>query len=339
MTKKKLVIWDLDNTLWDGILSEGDVVLKPGITEIIRALDERGILQSISSRNNFDDACKKLEEFNLLSYFLYPEINWNTKSNSIKNIVGKINISFDTVTFIDDQTFEREEVKFSLPDVTCIDASKINELLEREDMNPYFITEESKIRRLLYQNDIRRNKEEERFDGTKEEFLASLNMVMTIKKAQESDLQRAEELTVRTHQLNSTGYAYSYEELKNIISNDHFSLWVIDLKDKYGYYGKVGLVLIEKEQSAWTLKLLLTSCRVMNRGIGTAMLGLLVNQSLEKQVILRAEFVPNDRNRIMAITYAMMGFQVIQENEGVQVLQYSKETSIKLPEYLEIIAE
>ncbi len=127
--------------------------------------------------------------------------------------------------------------------------------------------------------------------------------------------------------------------LKNIISNDHFSLLVIDLKDKYGYYGKVGLVLIEKEQSVWTLKLLLTSCRVMNRGIGTAMMGLLVNQSLENQVILRAEFVPNDRNRIMAITYAMMGFQVVQENEGLQILQYSKETSIKLPEYLEIIAE
>ena len=66
---------------------------------------------------------------------------------------------------------------------------------------------------------------------------------MKVQKAEEEDLCRAEELTIRTHQLNSTGYTYSYDELKDFCTNDAYDLLVVDLNDKYGYYGKIGLVL------------------------------------------------------------------------------------------------
>ncbi|HEX3045085.1 MAG TPA: HAD-IIIC family phosphatase, partial [Bacillota bacterium] len=214
--KIKCVIWDLDNTIWNGVILEDQhVTLRPGIINILKTLDERGILQSISSKNEYELAMAKLTEFGIQEYFIYPQINWNPKSESVKTIVQSINIGMDTIAFIDDQVFEREEVKFSLPEVLTIDATQLDQLLDMPEMNPRFITEDSKLRRVMYQSDIQRNQAEEKFEGPQEEFLASLNMILTIGPVAEGDLQRAEELTVRTHQLNTTGYTYSYEELDN----------------------------------------------------------------------------------------------------------------------------
>src|SRR5678815_3970601 len=110
----KCVVWDLDNTIWNGTLLESDVVrLKPKVADVIRELDSRGILQSIASKNNYEDAMTKLSELAIEQYFLYPEIHWNPKSESISNIQRNMNIGIDTILFIDDQPFERDEVSSS----------------------------------------------------------------------------------------------------------------------------------------------------------------------------------------------------------------------------------
>ena len=98
---------------------------------------------------------------------------------------------------------------YHLPDELCLDALEIEGLLDRPEMNPRFITEDSRQRRKMYQSDILRNQQEESYQGTKDEFLETLNMRLTISMARENDLMRASELTVRTHQLNSTGYTLS----------------------------------------------------------------------------------------------------------------------------------
>lgn len=335
--KIKLIIWDLDNTIWNGVLSEDDeVTLREEIVGIIKEFDRRGILQSVASKNNHDQAMEQLRLFHLDEYFLYPKINWNNKSENVETIVKHINISMDTVAFVDDQQFERDEVSFKLPDVTCVDADEISNLLSRDDMNPLYITEDSNLRRSMYQSDIVRNQEEDVFTGTQEEFLESLGMKMVVEYAKEDDLKRAEELTVRTHQLNSTGYTYSYEDLKGFITAENYKLFIVDLVDQYGYYGKIGLILIYCEEGVWTLKLLLTSCRVMSRGIGKALLGLIVNMSLENNVKLKAEFVPTNRNRIMALTYSLMGFHICHKDEQKQTLEYLGEKEISIPSYLAI---
>jgi len=244
--KIKCVVWDLDNTLWDGVLLESDpVFLRDGVTDLIKTLDKRGILQSIASKNEYDYAMTQIKAFGLSEYFIYPQINWNSKAQNIETIARKINIGIDTFAFIDDQPFEREEVNFSQPDVLCIDAADIDKLLDMPEMNPRFITDDSSKRRLMYLSDIERDKIEENFVGPKENFLATLNMVLTIAPAQEDDLKRAEELTVRTHQLNTTGDTYSYEELDHFRQSDQHILLVASLDDKYGTYGKIGLTLIK----------------------------------------------------------------------------------------------
>lgn len=315
--KVKCLIWDLDNTIWNGILVEDkQVKLRDNIVKVIKELDSRGILQSICSKNDFDLAWNKLKEFNISEYFIYPEISWNPKSTGISNIAKNINIGIDTLAFIDDQKFEREEVKYKFPDVLCLDESSINTLLDMDEMNPRFVTEDSKNRRLLYKNDIKRNGIQENFEGTAEEFLSSLNLVFTVGKVKKDDLKRAEELTVRTHQLNATGYTYSYEELENLSKSDNYDVLIAQLSDKYGDYGKIGLALVEKKNDVWILKLLLMSCRVVSRGVGGILLNYIMKRAKNEEVKLVSEFLPTDRNRMMYITFKMNGFTESSDENG-----------------------
>ncbi len=339
--KVKCVVWDLDNTIWHGVLAESDqVTLKNNIKAIITEFDNRGILQSVSSKNDYNIAKEKLKEFQLWEYFIYPQINWNPKSKAIKTIAKSINIGIDSLAFVDDQPFELEEVGFACPEVRCINANLLNDLANMDCMKPKFLTSDSKNRRLLYQNDIARNAVEEEFNGTQEEFLASLKMSFKISKTQESDLQRVEELTVRTHQLNSTGYIYSYEELCEYIKDDKYEVLVTRLDDKYGSYGTIGLALIEKYADIWELKLLIMSCRVISRGVGNILLNHICNEARKQGVKVRAQFVPTDRNRIMYITYKFNGFKEIDKDEnGTLMLEadMSRERSISC--YINVVVE
>lgn len=335
--KIKCVIWDLDNTIWTGTLIEdSNVKLKEGIVEIIEELDNRGILQSISSKNEHSMAMEKLEELGLTDYFLYPQINWNAKSSSIKKITSEINIGIDTIAFVDDQAFEREEVKHELPEVLCIDALEIDKILDLNEMTPRFITEDSKKRRLMYKSDMERKVIEENYVGPKEEFLKSLNMCLAISPVMDNDLKRAEELTVRTNQLNATGYTYSYQELDELRYSDNHLLLMAGLDDKYGTYGKIGLILIECNDKVWTIKLLLMSCRVMSRGIGSIMLNYILSLAKKAGVKLMAEFVPTDRNRMMYITYKFAGFQEIEEKDNFVILENNLDIIQEIPEYIQL---
>ncbi|HEU5229467.1 MAG TPA: HAD-IIIC family phosphatase [Ktedonobacteraceae bacterium] len=342
-TKKqsiKCVVWDLDNTLWDNVLLEDEhVTLRPDVLEVIKTLDSRGILNSIASKNDYATAMGKLEQLGIQQYFLYPQIHWNPKSSSVKAIAKSINIGLDTLAFVDDQPFEREEVAFSLPEVLCIDSADINTMLAMPEMNPRFITDDSRMRRLMYQSDIERGKAEKEFSGSNEEFLATLEMEFTIAPAREADLQRAEELTVRTHQLNTTGRTYSYEELNQIRQSPQHRLLVADLKDKYGAYGKIGLALVDCNEHTWTIKLLLMSCRVMSRGVGTILINYIMQQAKQANVRLQADFLETDRNRMMYITYKFGGFKEVDRAGDLVVFENDLTHIQPFPEYVTVHIE
>jgi FkbH-like protein len=333
----KCVAWDLDNTLWDGVLLEdAHVTLRESVAEIVKALDDRGILQSIASKNDYARAMAKLEELGLREYFLYPQINWNSKASSVKSIAASLNIGLDALAFIDDQPFERDEVNFSLPEVLCIDASDAHDLLERPEFTPRFITEDSRARRLMYLSDMERNQAEGEFLGPKEEFLATLGMRFDISPAREEDLKRAEELTVRTNQLNTTGYTYSYDQLHDFLESERHLLLVASLEDKYGSYGKIGLALVECGREVWVVKLLLMSCRVMSRGVGTIMINYLLGVARSRNVRLQAEFLSTDRNRMMYVTYKFANFKEVKR-DGAFVLFENDLTRIQpFPEYVHV---
>lgn len=352
MTRKeegiKCVVWDLDNTLWDGILTESDaVVLKPEIRTILHTLDQRGILLSIASKNNFDDAAAKLRELGLWDYFLFPEIHWSAKSSSITNIRENLNIGMDTIMFVDDNPFERDEVAKVHPEVVCVDAAEYLRLLDDPLLNPRFITADSARRRIMYMENQERKRDEESFTGPDEEFLASLNMRFAITEACEDDLARAVELTVRTNQLNATGRTYSYDELDALRRSDRHKLFMCELVDRYGSYGKIGLALVECTDTAWHLRLLLMSCRVMSRGVGTVLLGYLMQRARDERVRLLADFVNTGRNRAMYIAFKFNGFNKLKvadkgaapaaENDRIELLEGDLDKVQSWPDYLTVL--
>jgi FkbH-like protein len=335
----KCIVWDLDNTLWDGVLLEDDqVFLRSGVADIIKTLDGRGILHSIASKNDHATAIAKLQETGLLEYFLCPQIKWGSKVSSIEEIAKALNIGINTIAFIDDQPFEREEVQYSFPDVQVIDAADVKHLPDMPRMNPPFVTDAARNRRQTYIESFEREKAEEVFVGSKEDFLATLETVINISVANEGDLQRLEELTVRTNQLNSTGYTYSFDELNRFRQSQNHTLIVSSLEDRFGDYGKVGLALLEHQEDAWMLKLLITSCRVMSRGVGAVMLNHIIRLAKAQQVRLRAEFVPTDVNRMMYVTYRFADFKEIGKKEdSIVLLENNLENIQPFPDYVEVV--
>jgi FkbH-like protein len=333
--KIKCVVWDLDNTLWDGTLLEGDELhLRDGVREIIHALDARGILHSIASRNHAESALARLRQLGLDEYFLYPQINWGSKAASIRMIAESLNIGLDSICFIDDQPFELAEVKAGLSQVLCVDHFQLPHLLQMPELNPETITAEAGMRRKLYLGEMRRKQVEETFTGPQEEFLATLGMVFTISPAHAEDLARAEELTNRTNQLNTTGRTFSQEELEKLRCSDRHLLLMSELTDKFGSYGKIGLALVECEPEVWTIKLLLMSCRVMNRGVGTIMLNHILRKARESNVRLLSEFISNDRNRMMYVTYKFAGFTEIENRGGIQILEHGLASITPVADYV-----
>ncbi|MHC4203333.1 MAG: HAD-IIIC family phosphatase [Planctomycetota bacterium] len=335
----KCIVWDLDETIWDGILLEMDTLkLKPGIKGIIQTLDSRGILHSIASKNYHDDAMSKLKEFGLNEYFLYPEINWNAKSISIANIRENLNIHYEAIMFVDDNPMERDEVLSEHPEVLCVDASEYNSLPGHPCLNPRFITADSKRRRLMYLEEIERKKDESDYQGPKKKFIASLNIQFIISQAKEEDLQRAEELTIRTNQLNATGRTYSYDDLKKFISSDKHRLLICEMKDKYGAYGKIGLALIEIMPDCYHLRLFLMSCRIMSHGVGSLLLSYIMKEAKKAGKKLRADFRDTGRNRMTYITFMFANFKNTESKDaGSIILENDLSIVQDFPSYIDVI--
>jgi len=334
----KCVVFDLDHTLWHGTLLEDPAVeLKPGVRELLAELDRRGILCSLASKNDHDAAWQRLSELGIEHYFLYPQIHWNPKSGSVRAIAAALNLGTDSLAFVDDQPYELAEVAHELPEVTGFAAW--DELLADPRLNPRFLTPDSSLRRQYYQTDLRRAQAERDFAGPSEEFLATLGMVFEIQPAAEGDLQRSEELTQRTHQLNTTGYTYSYEELDALRRSGDHVLLVARLTDRFGPYGQIGLALVEKGPDCWTLKLLLMSCRVMTRGVGTLLLHQVMRLAREAGARLRAEFRPNGKNRTMLVTYRFGGFREVERRGDQMILEHDLSAIPPWPAWLQVRSE
>jgi HAD superfamily phosphatase (TIGR01681 family) len=135
----KVLAWDLDNTVWDGTLIEdgpGKVTLRPGVLNVIRELDRRGIVNTLVSKNNESDALREVERFGLDKYMVFPSVSWNPKSMSLNELIHQFNVGEDAFAFIDDSPFEREEVKTTLPSVRIYDAADYSQLLDLPEFRP-----------------------------------------------------------------------------------------------------------------------------------------------------------------------------------------------------------
>jgi len=305
----KCLVWDLDNTLWQGtLLEDGEVLLADEMRKVVIELDARGILQSVASRNDHEHAWARLGALGLAEYFVLPEIGWGAKSEAVRRIADRLNFAQSAIAFVDDQPAERAEVLFHLPQVRVYPAEQALSLPELPEFTPATSTVDSRRRRMMYQAGFRREAERAGAKGPDEEFLRSLGLLLRIAPATAEELSRVEELTLRTSQMNATGVHYSDARLRGLLSDPDHEVLVVTLTDRFGPHGAVGVLLLERRPLCWHLKLLATSCRVVSYGVGAALLSWLADQAARAGVHLAADFRATERNRMMEIAYRFAGF-------------------------------
>ncbi|MGH7932175.1 MAG: HAD-IIIC family phosphatase [Candidatus Binataceae bacterium] len=316
-TQIKCVVWDLDNTLWNGTLVEGDdVVLRNGVAELLKYLDERGVLVSIASKNDFAPAFEKLRQFGVADYFLYPQIDWVPKSQKIRNIAQKLNLGLDTFAFIDDNPFELEEVSRVSPEVVCIRAGEIESLAADERFQGS-VTEESRQRRHFYRDQVSRETDQAGFGDDYTSFLGSCEIVLDLAYYSPNDQERVAELVQRTNQLNFSGRKYSRAALDEIIADRNLDKYVLRCADKYGSYGTVGFCLIRHEAGVLQVVDFMLSCRVQGKFIEQALFShLLEHHNAQQARTVWVNFQQTDRNTPARGVLDALGFRACAPEEG-----------------------
>jgi FkbH-like protein len=276
--KIKCLVWDLDNTLWDGILVEdgpASLRLKPRITLILKQLDERGILHSIVSKNNRDDALAVLRAFGIEEYFLCPQISWEPKSEGIEAIARQLNIGMDALLFVDDSEFELQQVKAVHSQVAILSADRYLGIVDME-VCQVPVTTESRERRKMYQVESERQNIAGNFGDDYMTFLRYCNIRLNVHPMTEANLSRVHELTQRTNQMNFSGSRYEKSVLERILSTPHLDTYVLDVEDRFGSYGVVGFCVVDNRVPLMTD--LMFSCRVQSKRVEHAFLAYIIRK-------------------------------------------------------------
>jgi len=323
--KVKCVVWDLDNTLWDGILVEDGpdkLRLKPGIAELIKELDRHGILHSIASKNNAEEALQTLKDFGIADYFLCPQISWQPKSQGIQEIARQLNVGINTLLFIDDQQFELEQVRAIYPDVQVLKAEDYPRLLQIPECQAP-ATEESTGRRKMYQLEEKRQVLAEGFGQDYVGFLKHCNIQLTILPLTEQSLERVHELTQRTNQMNFSGNRYDRDVLRKILSTPYLDTYVLDCTDRFGSYGVIGFCIVDSREPRMTD--LMFSCRIQSKRVEHAFVSYIIRKYIsELSKDFYANYRKTPRNAPSGQVFADLGMREESVSDGVSSLIFPK---------------
>jgi len=311
--KCKCVVWDLDNTLWSGILIEDGVAnlrLNVAAANAIKKLDERGVLHSIASKNNADEALEALEHFGIREYFLAPQINWGPKSAAITQIARQLNIGKDSLIFIDDQPFERAEVESAHENVRLLSEQSIDQLLNMPEFDVP-VTDESRQRRLMYREAEQREAAFQDAGVGFIDFLRSCQLQLTIRNLDDGNCDRVHELSQRTNQLNYSGRAVTRAELDRLQHDPADGAgFVLSCRDKFGDYGIIGFAVVDYGKAG--VDHFFMSCRVQHKKVDHAFFGWLLERMGSRGVErIRVNFRSTGRNGSAQQVLAEMSFHEI----------------------------
>lgn len=318
----KCVVFDLDNTVWDGVLLEDEEVrVRDGVLGLIRALDRRGLLVSIASKNDPERAMAKLEDLGIADYVLHPQISWAPKSESLERIAAALNIGLDSFAFVDDNPFERDEVARRLPRVTCMDAPENwGDLLD----DPRFRgsdSVEAANRRSYYRDAMVREHDRRASDSEYLSFLASSLIELTIDPYHSRDFERVAELAQRTNQLNFSGVRYTRDDLRRALADKSLESAVLRCSDRYGSYGTVGLSFVRRGVGEVRVEEFMLSCRVQGKFIEQAFFEFLTRPARaddgDPVRRLWVNFHPTARNAPARQTLDRLGFRPNGHGDGL----------------------
>ncbi len=317
---KKALIFDCDNTLWKGILGEAgfeniemspktkDGTIFSEIQSMVLELSKKGILVGLCSKNNpqdVDEVIKSHQDMQLREeYITISKCNWSDKVTNLREIARELNIGLDSLVFVDDSSFEVNLIKEQLPEVSVIQVpERLHDYpkILRENAALFFNlnnTKEDRQKVAMYKQQAQRESEKKEFFDI-EEYLASLEMKVTIFENDKSIVSRIAQMSQKTNQFNLTTKRYTEGDIRNFISKHDSKVFAFAVSDKFGGSGVTGLCIINingKKQAA-IIDTYLMSCRTIGRNIEYAFLDYLINYIKDQKIkTVKAKYVQTSKN-------------------------------------------
>lgn len=361
---KKCLVLDCDNILWGGIIGEeGLEGIKLGkeypgspyveFQQEVLNLFNRGIIIALSSKNNEDDVWQVFKNHPDMvlkeKHIAIAQLNWNDKAANLKQISSYLNISLDSMVFIDDSEFEVNLIREFLPEVRAIhfpskDAVHFRDMLAScglfDSLN---LSEEDKKRGSMYKAEAGRKKlMSESTDMIN--YYSSLEMVIEIHFADNFSIPRIAQLTQRTNQFNLTTRRYSESDIKNYAANDNVEVIYLRLKDRFGDSGITGCCILKYGGEMTIIDTFLLSCRILGRGVEDAFLIQILKLAKKRgSKIVVGEYCATRKNSQVELFFAQRGFAEIPTITSLtgKCFQYELQEEIKgEPDYFkQIISE
>jgi FkbH-like protein len=318
--KVKCVAWDLDNTVWKGILVEDgaeNLALNEEVRQTIKRLDERGVIQTVLSKNTYEQAWPVLERLGLADYFVYPAINWNPKSENLREVAARINIGLDTFAVVDDSAFERAQISQNMPMVRVYPETKVAEIPSLPEFD-LPVTEASRMRRLSYLAEMKRERLQAAHQGDDLAFLRSCGLTMEIFAPRtDAEKQRCLELIQRSNQLNLSTRRYTAEEFDALLRSPDYSCFGFRCRDHFGEYGIVGFVSVKHDAPPEIVDLVI-SCRIAKKHFEHAFFHWLGTREKRRgQSAIAARLIRTARNGPLADVFRDLPFAVTREEGNV----------------------
>ncbi|HEX4466045.1 MAG TPA: hypothetical protein VH025_02570 [Solirubrobacteraceae bacterium] len=257
----KLVIWDLDEVLWSGTLSEGEVVLDPAHAEIVRTLNRRGIVNSICSKNDLEAVRTRLEREGLWDEFVFASVSWSPKGRRVAQIVEDMQLRPTNVLFIDDNIGNVQEALHFSPTLQTAEPDVIDQLLKL----PQCVGKDDSALTRLAQYKVLETKAVDRAatSTSNEEFLRSCAIRVQLTSVHEEGDERVLELVNRSNQLNFTKTRLTSEQLGALLAGEGRETSCVRVADRYGEYGMCGFYSVKDGD----LSDFVFSCRILHMGV------------------------------------------------------------------------
>jgi FkbH-like protein len=273
----RLVVWDLDDTFWGGTLSEVGIIWREENAAIVRTLSQRGIINSICSKNDAAPVLAVLEKHGLREHFVFPSISWDAKGPRLAALVEAVQLRAETILFIDDNPMNRAEALHFVPGLQVADETIVPRLLADPRLGGKDDREMTRLAqyRLLERRQQDQAQAQARTGGDTTAFLRESGLTVSIEHDLEPHLDRAIELINRTNQLNFTKRRLPEDleraraELRKTLADHAVQAGILRVQDRYGDYGYCGLYVLLRNQMHPDGKLLqfAFSCRILGMGI------------------------------------------------------------------------
>lgn len=260
MKSIKLVIWDLDDTFWHGTLSEGEIQPIPENIELLKHLVNHGIMNSIVSKNTYEDAKNKLQELGVFEFFIFPHINWDAKGEQITKLLEQCSLRAENTLFIDDNVSNLKEAIYYNHGLHTALPEEINDLSN----NPALAGKPDFDHVRLKQYKLLELKQEQKEGcSSNREFLMQSKITVEIRNDCMEQIERISDLIERSNQLNFTKKRIDTEQLISLLEDDSYYTGYVSVKDRFGDYGIVGFFAVKEGVAEHFL----FSCRTIGMGV------------------------------------------------------------------------